>query len=163
MMPIPSPPSAPPPDWDGLARWLAQWYPEVPAISVADLDTWLRDARRAPPLLLDRREVDEQAVSTLPGAICVASDAAARRALAGGDRERPIVVYCAVGVRSAQLARALQRGGHTRVLNLAGSIFAWANAGLPLVSGGAPAFRVHPYDATWSALLAPERRGALRG
>jgi hypothetical protein len=56
----------------------------------------------------------------------------------------------------------LQRDGYTEVFNVEGAIFAWADRGLPLVCGDQPTARVHPYDSTWSALLAAERR-SVRG
>ena len=51
----------------------------------------------------------------------------------------------------------------THVANLEGSIFAWANEDRPLVQGdgegaGAPTSLVHPYDADWGNLVAPEHR-----
>lgn len=80
----------------------------------------------------------------------------ALRALDGRARDAPIVVYCSVGVRSSALAEKLIRAGYRNVSNLGGSIFEWANLGYPLVRGGAPTTRVHPYDANWGRLL--ERR-----
>jgi rhodanese-related sulfurtransferase len=72
--------------------------------------------------------------------------------------DRPIVVYCAVGVRSARLARALAAAGAASVLNLRGGIFDWANRGLPLAGPSGPAQRVHGYDAQWQVLLTPDLR-----
>jgi rhodanese-related sulfurtransferase len=149
------------PDWAQLARWLARHYPEVPQIDADALHAWLHDPARQPPLLLDIRSPDEQAVSTLPGARCVANAAQARRAVYE-SLAREIVVYCAVGVRSVRLARTLLRGD-LHVLNLSGAIFGWANRGYPLVKGGAPAAYVHPYDSRWEILLAPERRANVIG
>ncbi len=149
----------PPQDWTRLAQWLARHYPDVPEIGADALHAWVHDPTRQPPLLLDIRSADEQAVSTLPGACCVSNAAQARRAV----RESlpgEIVVYCAVGVRSVRLARTLLREG-LRVLNLSGAIFGWANRGYPLVKGSAPATHAHPYDARWGILLAPEHRAKV--
>ena len=66
---------------------------------------------------------------------------------------QPIVVYCAVGVRSARLARALSAAGAKRVLNLRGGLFDWGNRGLPLAGPSGPVRRVHGYDAEWAKLL----------
>lgn len=156
--PVPNMPAAPPRDWNGLARWLAQWYPEVRNLPVASLAAWLADATRAPPLVIDIRSAGEQAVSTLPGAVCATTQPEAIELAAAHDRARPIVAYCAVGVRSARLASTLQRAGCTDVYNLERSIFGWANAGLPLVRGSQPVRVVHPYDAGWAALLAADAR-----
>lgn len=44
-------------------------------------------------------------------------------------RERPIVLYCRTGGRSALAAESLQKLGFTRVRSLAGGITAWIAAG----------------------------------
>jgi rhodanese-related sulfurtransferase len=115
----------------------------------------------APPLLLDYRSTAEQAVSTLPGACCVTGEADAARVVAAHGWQRPVVVYCAVGVRSTRLAAMLQRAGCADVFNLERSIFGWANAGLPLARGLHPARQVHPYDAAWAVLLDADRRAPV--
>ncbi len=76
-------------------------------------------------------------------------------------RDRPIVVYCAVGWRSGKVAAMLAATGHKRIFNLVGGIIAWQRAGLPLVdSAGAPTTHVHPYDAYWARFV---RREDVRG
>lgn len=47
-------------------------------------------------------------------------------------RERPIVVLCRSGNRSANAAAFLKKEGFTKVHNLAGGILAWQKANLPL-------------------------------
>ncbi|GAB4114970.1 MAG: hypothetical protein Kow001_16220 [Acidobacteriota bacterium] len=42
------------------------------------------------------------------------------RKLVNGDTSRPIVVYCAAGVRAAKAKRILMQAGFTRVTNLGG-------------------------------------------
>lgn len=138
-------------------------FPEVRPISTAELAAWRADTGRVQPLVLDVREPAEFAVSHLAGSRSLPMAQAGPAALADTPREQPIVVYCSVGLRSAMVARALQRGGFTQVQNLEGSIFQWANESRPLVrEGGSPADTVHPYDAKWGRLLAPERRAPLR-
>lgn len=48
------------------------------------------------------------------------------------DKNRPVLVYCAVGGRSATAARTLQEAGFMQVLDLKGGIKAWKAAGQPL-------------------------------
>ena len=67
--------------------------------------------------------------------------------------DRPIVVYCSVGYRSSILARKLQDMGFTKVYNLEGSIFKWANEDRPLVQNQTTGYKVHPYNAHWGRLL----------
>lgn len=47
------------------------------------------------------------------------------------DRDEPVVVYCAGGVRSALAARNLKEMGYQNVISLVGGFNGWKNAGLP--------------------------------
>jgi rhodanese-related sulfurtransferase len=128
-------------------------FADVPVISSRELAGRLTGQEGRPPVLIDTREPREYAVSHLPGALNLPTLQAVRRAAVPMDAE--VVVYCTVGYRSAHLARQLQDAGYTDVANLQGSIVAWHNEGLPLVSGGIAVDRVHPYDAFWGRLLEP--------
>jgi rhodanese-related sulfurtransferase len=46
-------------------------------------------------------------------------------------KDKPIVVNCRSGARSARACSTLRRAGFTQVHNLAGGIMAWQQAGLP--------------------------------
>jgi rhodanese-related sulfurtransferase len=48
------------------------------------------------------------------------------------DRERPTVVYCAVGYRSSAAASLLRAHGFTEVADIQGGFDAWRAAGLPV-------------------------------
>ncbi|PAP78867.1 hypothetical protein BSZ37_19095 [Rubrivirga marina] len=146
--------------WRAVDRDLAARFADVPTTTTAALAAHLADSTVA-PVLLDARTEAEYAVSHLPGAHRVDPDASAAEladALDGIDRQRSVVVYCSVGVRSGAVARRLQSAGFEHVENLAGSIFRWANEGRPLVRDGHPVEEVHPYDAVWGRLLDPGRR-----
>ena len=52
--------------------------------------------------------------------------------LAAKRKDRPVIVYCETGNRSAKAAAALKAKGYERVLNLSGGIGAWLQAGLPV-------------------------------
>ena len=102
-------------------------------------------------LLVDVRETNEFAVSHLRGALnlsLISSIQAARP-----SNNRPLVVYCSVGYRSSALAEKLQRAGLTNVVNLEGSIFAWANEGRPLYCGTNEVREVHGFSSKWRQLL----------
>lgn len=144
------------PDWTALGAWLAERYPGDVRMGGAALADAL--AGPAPPALVDVRTPAEQAVSTLPGALCASPQTPPAEVLARVPQAAPIVVYCAVGLRAARYARALREAGAGDVRNLDGGIFAWANAGRPLAGPAGPATRVHGYDATWEVLLAPGLR-----
>ena len=80
---------------------------------------------------------------------------------AGISKETPIVTYCAVGYRSAEMVKRLKAAGFTNVRNLEGSIFQWANERRPLVQGEQPVARVHPYSTLWGRLLEDEVRAPV--
>lgn len=93
-------------------------------------------------LLVDVRESSEHEQGHLQGAHLVPRgilEAAAdlnypkRDALLSGARERPVVLYCATGGRSAMAALTLQMMGFTRVYSLAGGFMKWQDEGLPVV------------------------------
>ncbi len=49
------------------------------------------------------------------------------------DKNKPVLVYCAVGGRSATSANKLNAAGYTKVYDLKGGIKAWKAAGKPVV------------------------------
>ena len=49
-------------------------------------------------------------------------------------KDRPIVVYCASGNRSATACGKLKKAGFAQVFNLAGGLPAWSDANLPVTS-----------------------------
>jgi len=50
-------------------------------------------------------------------------------------KNRPIIVYCAVGSRSSQVVGYLARVGFPEVYNLYGGIYAWNKKGYPVLTG----------------------------
>ncbi len=147
--------------WDNVEAWISLRHASVKTISTSELDEFITanrsDPSKNPLLLLDIRDASEFAVSRIPGARHVAPTTVldfAERELERLDRSQPIVVYCAVGVRSAAAAEELQMLGFKHVRNLQGSIFQWANEDR-LLEGGQ---RVHPYDAIWGQLLRADLR-----
>ncbi|WP_298137636.1 rhodanese-like domain-containing protein [Acidiferrobacter sp.] len=49
-------------------------------------------------------------------------------------KERPVILCCASGARSARAASALRKAGFTDVRNLSGGLAAWRDANLPVDS-----------------------------
>lgn len=129
-----------------LVAEIREDYPGVRHISLAELK---QDFPHA--LLVDVREREEFEVSRLPGAMH-APEASDIDALRRQFPDRPFVLYCTVGVRSAIAAQALNArgaGDAPPAVNFAGSIFAWANGGEPLVNDEGATQEVHPYSAWW--------------
>ncbi len=139
--------------WRAVDHLIASEYPDTPSLSTDSLAARLAARSSSRPVLLDARSPEEYAVSHLPGARRVDPSADAYPALDTLALDATIVVYCSVGYRSAGVVQALQTQGFSRVYNLKGSIFRWANEGRPVVRDGEQVFAVHPYDATWGQLL----------
>jgi rhodanese-related sulfurtransferase len=47
-------------------------------------------------------------------------------------KDKPVIVYCASGNRSATAAATLRKHGFSKVVNLSGGFSAWQQAGLPV-------------------------------
>jgi rhodanese-related sulfurtransferase len=142
------------PTWGLVDSLTVLRYSDVDSISTEELATLLKqdNASEKKVWLLDIREASEYAVSRIPGAKHVAPSSViefAEREMALLNRTQPIVVYCAVGVRSASAASDLMAVGFTNVRNVRGSIFKWANENRALEGGTL----VHPYDGYWGQLL----------
>ena len=95
--------------------------------------------------VVDVREPDEFADGHLPGAVNIPRGLLEfevdghpavnfETAEALSHRERPVVLYCLSGGRSALAAEALKRLGFTSPVSLAGGILHWADAGHPVAS-----------------------------
>ena len=102
-------------------------------------------------VLLDARPQEEYDCSHLPGAIRVGFTDFDPAALKHLPRDTLVVTYCSVGYRSDLIGQRLRELGFTRVRNLYGSLFEWANRGMPLVDNrGDTVSRVHTYNEDWS-------------
>ena len=134
------------PTWQQVNATIDRIYPNVKSVDINSLKTSLDQGKHF--ILIDVREEDEFAVSHLPAAINIPKAAAVDY-----QKNTPIIVYCSVGVRSADFADQLDKRGFTSVLNLRGSIFAWGNKGYPLVRGSKTVSVVHPYNKKWGKLL----------
>jgi len=146
----------PPLTWDTVRIEIAQAYPDVQQLSTQELEDWLMDDTRPPPVLLDVRSPAEYALSHLPGAQPLPPGGDTMALLAKHPKDTPLVAYCSVGHRSSRLAVELQELGYTQVFNLDGSIFGWANEGRPLENEKGSLSKVHPYNRRWGRLLDPE-------
>jgi len=140
--------------WQAVDHMIASNYPDVPTITTDSLAERLEDDTAPSPLLLDARSPEEYAVSHLRGARRVDPNSDRYPDLDTLAADRPIVVYCSVGYRSAGVAQTLREQDFTSVANLTGSIFRWANEGRPVYRDGQQVAAVHPYDASWGTLLA---------
>jgi len=84
----------------------------------------------AQALLLDVREADEWAAGHSPAATHMPLGQLNPAAV---PSDRPVIMICRSGGRSAKAAAALAAAGH-QVSNLQGGMKAWTAAGLPVVT-----------------------------
>lgn len=103
---------------------------DVPALLPAEAAARLRDGWQAIDVRLD----EEVAEGVIEGAVHIELGQLAVRA-GEIDRERPLVVICRSGVRSAMAVAALRPAGYD-AHNLDGGMLAWAEAGLPVEPAG---------------------------
>ena len=105
----------------------------LPTIDAREAERRLREDPER-PLLIDVREPNEFAAVRAAGAVLMPTSAFAARA---GElpTDRPLLVVCHVGGRSAAVTGYLVRAGRTDVVNVAGGMEAWEAAGLPVTRG----------------------------
>jgi len=105
-------------------------------------------------LILDSRELAEFEVSHLPNARWVGYQDFSICRVPDTPKDTKIVVYCSIGVRSEKIAEKLIAFGFSKVWNLYGGIFAWANEHKTLVAHNQnTTLAVHGYSQKWATLL----------
>ncbi|HEY63232.1 MAG TPA: molybdopterin-synthase adenylyltransferase MoeB [Caldilineae bacterium] len=111
---------------------LAQARAQVPELDVYEVKRRLDEGE--PLTLIDIREREEWVQGHIPGAKFIPRGFLELRIEeVQPDRDAPIVVYCAGGVRSLLGARDLKIMGYRNVYSMAGGFTRWKNAGLPFV------------------------------
>ena len=143
-----------------IKRLVIQKFPTVEWITTKELARWLEDSQKPQPIVLDARSEAEYALSHLKGSERIDPKTPDLAALLGAQN-RPIVVYCSVGYRSARVAEQLGQAGFSCVYNLEGSLFQWVNEGHQVFQNGCPTTLVHPYNLRWGKLLKPQHRAPL--
>lgn len=90
-------------------------------------------ASGSPPVLVDVREDGEWAAGRAAGAIHLGKGIIERDIESKiPDKEKPMVLYCGGGFRSALAADALQKMGYTNAISLDGGWRAIQSGGLPI-------------------------------
>ncbi len=113
--------------------------------------------------VLDVRTLAEHAAGHIVGSLNIPLGQLPAR-LAEIPTDRPVVVQCQGGLRSAIAASLLQAHGHTEVVDLEGGFTAWQEAGLPVERGTAlPAHATGTGMDTGRAPLAPIVRQSRAG
>jgi molybdopterin/thiamine biosynthesis adenylyltransferase/rhodanese-related sulfurtransferase len=109
---------------------LSQTKSEIREIDPAEAETRLGDA-----VFLDVRELDEYEQGMIPGSVFIPRghlESQVETKLT--DRDKPVVIYCAGGVRSAFAAKTLQELGYRDVVSMAGGFGRWKNEDRPWIT-----------------------------
>ena len=100
---------------------------QIPEVSVQELDALAPGSAT----VVDVREASEWEQGFIPGAHHVSKSYIEQQIEAAApDREAPVVLYCAGGIRSMFAAQTLAGMGYTDVKSLRGGFQAWKGAGL---------------------------------
>jgi sulfur-carrier protein adenylyltransferase/sulfurtransferase len=110
---------------------LAKIRKEIREVSVQDVQSRIQNNGVA---LLDVREKEEWDEGHLPGATFLPRGfLEVRVEKTVPEKEKPLIVYCAGGTRSAFAAKTLQDLGYKDVVSMAGGYGEWKNAGMSVV------------------------------
>lgn len=116
-----------------------------------DLSEYLDRSGSETWVIVDARDEEEIAVSTLPGAISMDVFCGTLESY----RHTPILIYCTIGCRSGDAAESLMADGF-QTHNLWGGVIAWALHGNPFItSDGEETYRVHVFDEKWNVIPPP--------
>lgn len=102
-----------------------------PAHNVASGEVKAMLAKDKKVFLLDVRTVDEYRQARLRGATLIPINEIERRYFEV-PKDRPVVVYCAVGSRSGLVADFLEKKGYKQVYNMKDGIVGWYRSGYPI-------------------------------
>jgi len=106
---------------------------DLPTIDPLEAD---RRSREDPdgPLLLDVREINEFVAVRAPGAALLPTSSFLAR-IGELPADRPLMIICRTGSRSAAVTAYLLRAGRGDVVNVAGGMDLWERVGLPTKRG----------------------------
>ena len=106
----------------------------TPTVTVVEAAERLRTETDPAPLLVDVRERNEFAVMRVPGSVLLPLSTLSTT-YDQLPTDRPLLLLCAVGGRSARATDFLRANGYTDAVNVAGGITAWNAAGLGIRTG----------------------------
>ena len=107
-------------------------------------------------VLLDSREMEEYKVSHLKDALYVGYNEfnITQVSKIVENKNRAIVVYCSLGIRSETVAHKLKEAGYKNVQNLYGGIFEWKNKDFEVYNSQEKSTdSVHAFSEMWGKWL----------
>ncbi len=116
-----------------LRKALKEKHKDVSEISIQEVNRLLKKGERV--TLLDVREKDELALGYLKDSIFIPRATLREKAETMlPDKNTPVIVYCAAGVRSILAAKTLKEMGYRQVFSMKEGIEGWKKAGFEVVS-----------------------------
>jgi len=101
------------------------------------------------PFILDTRTPEEFNVSHLQGAIRFEEGI-----MNQVPKDRPVLIYCTIGVRSNRVAKELSDKGFSSIYDMKEGILGWANNQLPVIdTKNRPTDSIHTYNKSFAHLL----------
>jgi sulfur-carrier protein adenylyltransferase/sulfurtransferase len=123
--------------WEAVRKGLSGYYKgtkkEVEETSISEAHRLLGKGDRV--ILLDVREQEEIDLGYINGAVFIPRAQVEEKVdSALPEKEVPVVVYCAAGVRSLLAAKTLKKLGYTQVYSMAEGFNGWMAAGYEVAS-----------------------------
>lgn len=123
----------------------------IPYITAQDLYTLKENV-----IILDAREKEEYEVSHLKNSIHIGYEEFSEDIfmLKSIPKDKTVVVYCSLGVRSEDISEKLKKIGYHKIFNLYGGIFEWKNQDFPIFDTKEEVTEhIHPYSEEWGKWL----------
>ena len=124
---------------------------DIPYISVQELAM-----PKTEVIIIDARALSEYNISHIKNAIHVGFNTFLLDAFAKQfpNKDKAIVVYCSLGIRSEIIANRLIKDGYTDVKNLYGGIFEWKNTNFSIYNfENKETDSIHAFSKAWSKWL----------
>jgi molybdopterin/thiamine biosynthesis adenylyltransferase/rhodanese-related sulfurtransferase len=102
--------------------------------NIREIDPDGAEARLDDATFLDVRELDEYEQGTVPDAVFIPRGHLESQVENKVSKDKPVVVYCAGGTRSAFAAETLQELGYTDVVSMRGGFGRWKDEGRPWIT-----------------------------
>jgi adenylyltransferase/sulfurtransferase len=116
-----------------LRRALKEKHRDISEISIQEVNRLMKRGERM--VLLDVREKEELALGYLKGSLFIPRAELPEKAESLlPDKNLPVVVYCAAGVRSLLAAKVLKEKGYRHVSSMREGIEGWKKAGYEVAS-----------------------------
>lgn len=106
--------------------------------------------------ILDAREKNEFDVSHIASARFIGFNdfSTEEKTITSLDKNKSVIIYCSLGIRSEEIGEKLKKAGFTNVENLYGGIFEWKNKGFPVIDNlNQETEQVHVFSKPWSKWL----------